>query len=330
LYLFPQPSVSLEIFVFLKNAAIAVGSPMSSIPQMMLNQRQKTANDNPVPGTKGKNLGAYQSPVSGVGIMHDPDWTNPPPRGAVLHECGYLEENRTWNFTRVFSPFWRLYFNAEPGHSVIFDNEVIELGPDRIVVIPPHRQFHCRSTRPVPSLWVHFSISRKVSDRSGPALVFKPSSAEVALVRELIEAISEAGSTEPTDRNFRLSMALVLTVLSRREIDWAPDFPPHLIKAIRYLEENLVEDLTVEAIARKAGVGEARLRADFKTIQGTTPGKYLTEIRVREAAAMLAHPNKSIDEIAEACGFGTRFYLSRVFKKITGESPAAYRRKHRA
>ena len=281
------------------------------------------------PAIRKTNAGAYESPVSGVGIVHDPDWTNPPPRGVVIHECGFLEVNKHWNFTRVFSPFWRLYFNTEPGHRVIFGKEVVELNRDRIVMIPPHRQFHCRSTRPVPSLWVHFSISRKLSDKSGGALVFQPTLAELALAGDLIEAISEARLREPTDRNFRLAMALVLTVLSRREIAWSPEFPPHLLKAIRHLEENLASDLTIESLARAAGIGEARLRADFKKIHGTTPGKYLSEIRVREAAAMLFHTDKSLEEIAETTGFGTRFYMSRVFKKITGESPATYRRKHR-
>ena len=281
------------------------------------------------PSVIKKNTGAYESPVSGVGIVHDHDWTNPQPDGVVIHECGYLKENKDWNFTQVFSPFWRLYFNNEPGHCVIFGNEVVELNHDRIVVIPPHRQFHCRSSRPVSSLWVHFNISKKLSEKSGSALVFQPSVAELALVEELIEAISVARFYEPTDCNLRLAMAFVLTVLARREITWSPEFPPHLVRAMRYMEANLANNLSIDSIALASGVGEPRLRADFKKVHGTTPGKYLCEIRVREAAAMLFRTNKSLEEIAETTGFGTRFYMSRVFKKITGESPASYRRKHR-
>jgi tetrahydromethanopterin S-methyltransferase subunit G len=37
-----------------------------------------------------------------------------------------------------------------------------------------------------------------------------------------------------------------------------------------------------------------------------------------------------LDEIAEKTGFVNRFYMSRVFKKVTKESPAAYRKKHRS
>lgn len=307
-------------------------SESQSMPTRFQAPLKKTAAKRPKRGDPviaRNNAGAYESPVSGVGIVHDPDWTNPPPRGVVIHECGFLKANKNWNFTRVFSPFWRLYFNSEPGHSVVFGGEVLELNRERIVVIPPHRHFHCRSTRPVPSLWVHFSVSRKLSETSGGALVFSPGPAELALAADLIGAIIEAKELTPSDRDFRLAMALVLTVLSRREIAWSPEIPPHLLKAMRHLEENLAIDLSIGSLARAAGIGEPRLRADFKKIHGKTPGKYLNEIRVREVAAMLFQTNKNLEEIAETTGFGTRFYMSRVFKKITGESPARYRRKHR-
>lgn len=281
-------------------------------------------------GVRKRNAGAYESPVSGVGIVHDPAWANPPPRGAAIHECGYLAANRDWNFTRVFSPFWRLYYNTGPGHSVVFAGGTVELDRSRIVVIPPHRQFHCRSTRPAPSLWVHFSVSRKLAENAGGALVFRPSAAEKALAGELAAEIAKGAAQGPTDRNFRLSMALVLAVLARGEIAWSPELPGHLLKAVWHLEENLAGRPSIASTARAAGVGEARLRADFKKFHGATPGKYLGEIRVREAAAMLFHTDKSLDEIAEATGLGTRFYMGRVFKKTTGESPASYRRRHRA
>jgi AraC-like DNA-binding protein len=302
---------------------------MSSKSKKLKKPFERGASRKSEEGQGGKNRGAYESPLSGVGVVHDSDWTIPPSRGVVIHECGYLEKNREWNFTWVFSPFWRLYFNTEPGHNVVIGNKVVELTQDRIVVIPPHRQFHCRSTRAVPSLWVHFSVSQKLSEKSGAALVFQPSVAEFALTQELTDAIKEVAAKEPTDRNFRLALALVLTVLARREIEWSPALPDHLLKAQKHLEENLASPLILEELAHAAGIGEPRLRADFKKFHGTTPSKYVAEIRVREAAALLFHTNKSLDEIAETTGFGTRFYMSRVFKKITGESPAAYRRKNR-
>lgn len=248
----------------------------------------------------------------------------------VIHECGYLESNQNWNFPSVFGPFWRLYYNTDSGHSVVFEKNVVELNPDRIVVIPPHQLFHCQSTKPSPSLWVHFSVSRKLSEKMVGALAFQPSAAELALAQELKEAILEVKNLLPTDRNFRLTKALVLTVLARRELVWNPVIPEHLIQTQRHIEEHYADELTIKELARVAKISPAKLAEEFRKFHSITPARYVREIRVREAAALLLQTSKSLDEIAEKTGFVNRFYMSRVFKKVTRESPAAYRKKHRS
>lgn len=276
-----------------------------------------------------KNIGAYDSPFSGVGIVHEPLWADSPHSGVIIHESGYLASNQNWNFQTVFSPFWRLYYNTEPGHSVIFEKEVVDLNADRIVVIPPHQLFQCRSSKASPSLWLHFSVSRKLSEKVTGALAFPPSPAELAIMQELKPAILEAQDLQPNERIFRLAKALALVVLARRELDWNDESPEHLLKAQRHIEEHYGRELTIKELARVAGVSTAKLAEDFKKNHGTTPAKYVTQIRVREAASLLFHTQDTIDDIAEKTGFVNRFYMSRVFKKVTKESPAAYRRKHR-
>jgi AraC-like DNA-binding protein len=293
-------------------------------------QRSKKRQKSSSGDSKRKNIGAYDSPFSGVGIGHDPLWSDSPRSGVVIHECGYLESNQNWNFPSVFGPFWRLYYNTDSGHSVVFEKNVVELNPDRIVVIPPHQLFHCQSTKPSPSLWVHFSVSRKLSEKMVGALAFQPSAAELALAQELKEAILEVKNLLPTDRNFRLTKALVLTVLARRELVWNPVIPEHLIQTQRHIEEHYADELTNKELARVAKISPAKLAEEFRKFHSITPARYVREIRVREAAALLLQTSKSLDEIAEKTGFVNRFYMSRVFKKVTRESPAAYRKKHRS
>ena len=75
------------------------------------------------------NVGAYDQPFSGVGIEFDPLGVTPGRTGITLHESGFLPANDAWNFPAVFSPFWRLYYNARRGHSVLFGNRRVELTP---------------------------------------------------------------------------------------------------------------------------------------------------------------------------------------------------------
>ena len=82
-------------------------------------------------------------------------------------------------------------------------------------------------------------------------------------------------------------------------------------------------------LARKAGLSVATFNRAFKRHFGTTPARYVTEIRVREATRLLLQTDAPIDAIAEQSGFPNRAYFSRVFRQVTDEAPASFRRKHR-
>ncbi len=53
---------------------------------------------------------------------------------------------------------------------------------------------------------------------------------------------------------------------------------------------------------------------------------YVRHLRVDMAREFLKNPKKTIDDIAEDCGFTDRIHFSKVFKRLTGETPGQYRR----
>jgi iron complex transport system substrate-binding protein len=84
----------------------------------------------------------------------------------------------------------------------------------------------------------------------------------------------------------------------------------------------------IEDLAREAGMSVRGLGKAFKRQYGLTPHQYLVRVRVREAANLLVNSEASLEAIAEKTGFPNRHYLSRMFKKLTGQSPADFRHKH--
>ena len=54
--------------------------------------------------------------------------------------------------------------------------------------------------------------------------------------------------------------------------------------------------------------------------------EYLTELRVEKAKMLLARTDVPIIEVADYIGLNSRQYFSMLFKKMTGMSPAAYRK----
>lgn len=66
------------------------------------------------------------------------------------------------------------------------------------------------------------------------------------------------------------------------------------------------------------------LRKRFQKEVGVSPLKYMTQLRMKRASALLKDGLYSIAEIAERCGFSDALYFSRAFKKYFGCSPTVY------
>jgi AraC family transcriptional regulator, arabinose operon regulatory protein len=278
------------------------------------------------PALRLRNRGAYTSPFSGVGVEYFPLGTPPDHSGLVLHEAGYLPCNDWWDFPNVLSPFWRLYHNGRRGHKVIFSHGEFELTPENLIVIPDHQLFHCRGFKPVPTLWLAFNVTRRLAPGQQIPFVLRPSLTERALMRDYSRLFSDE---EPNrDRIFHCGMALMHVVLHRPEIQWQTSAPAVVVQTVRYIERHYASPLSVPRLAKMANLCTEALARSFKKHQGETIGRFIAQVRVREAAHLLAHTDARIDDVAQRTGFPNREYLSRVFKRITGESPAEFRRRH--
>lgn len=276
------------------------------------------------------NAGAYDQPFSGVGIEFFPLGVAPGRSGLTLHESGYLPDNKDWNFPSVFSPFWRLQYNGQAGHCVLFGQDMCELTPDSIVLIPPHHLFHCLGAQPVASLWLAFSFASQLHLDTPIPVQLPVRDTERCLMADLRKLIGEDTTWEPTDAIYRNSLALLQVVLARPELIWKAPVPENLQGVQAFISENVGQRMSNQRLARMAAMSVTGFERAFKRHFGTPPAQYVTDIRVRDAGTRLLHTNDSIDSIAESMGFPGRAYFSRVFKKVTGESPAAFRRTHRA
>jgi AraC-like DNA-binding protein len=274
------------------------------------------------------NVGAYDRPYSGVGVEFDPLGIKPGRTGVTLHETGCLARNSNWNFPRIFSPFWWLYYNYQSGHSVLFDGRIVALTPRRIMLIPPHVLFHSIGSGAVTHFWVAFSFARKLHPKMSVPLLLEPRDTEMCLIRDLRRMILRNESLVPTDVIYRNSLALLHVLLSRSEMAWQPPLPESLDRVRRHIEENYGRALNNPQLAKLAGLSDAGLNRAFKRHFGTTPALHIIETRIREAARLLLQTNATIDEIALATGFPNRAYFSRVFKKVTDEPPVGFRLKH--
>ena len=98
---------------------------------------------------------------------------------------------------------------------------------------------------------------------------------------------------------------------------------------IQWLQDNLARELTVAAIAARAGTSPRTLIRHFREQTGSTPLQWVGRARVRRAQHLLETTDHTVDRIAAAVGFGSATAFRDRFKRTTGVSPHAYRRAFR-
>ena len=88
-------------------------------------------------------------------------------------------------------------------------------------------------------------------------------------------------------------------------------------------------DLSVDFIADEVGISRVHLHRKMKELTGQTPHDFIRNIRLKQAANLLANQNVNITEVMYACGFNNAASFSTIFKKFYGMSPREYMNERR-
>lgn len=98
-------------------------------------------------------------------------------------------------------------------------------------------------------------------------------------------------------------------------------------RAMDYLATNAGEPFRLEAVARHCGLSPSRLGHLFKAELDMTPQRFSEELRVQHAQRLLVHTTLSVGEVAAASGYADAFYFAKRFRRATGTTPTAWRRR---
>jgi len=99
-----------------------------------------------------------------------------------------------------------------------------------------------------------------------------------------------------------------------------------LIPVLAHIRAHLADSIKVEDLACRAHLSPSRFYTCFKRWIGRSPMDYVKHLRLTEACRRLAVTDDPLRVIAADTGFCNPFHLSREFKTLFGQSPAAYRK----
>lgn len=100
---------------------------------------------------------------------------------------------------------------------------------------------------------------------------------------------------------------------------------PRLSRAIYAMHQQPGLNWSVADLAKEAGTSRSVFAERFLSATGTTPAKYLSELRMRLAIQYIRHENQPIETVALRLGYGSLAAFSRAFKRIIGQAPGTLR-----
>jgi AraC family transcriptional regulator len=98
-------------------------------------------------------------------------------------------------------------------------------------------------------------------------------------------------------------------------------------RAKEFLGAHCADDLSLIEAARACGLSRGHFTKAFRVATGLTPHQWLQRYRIDKAKHLLLNPALTIADIAVSCGFADQSHLTRVFSRLVGDTPAAWRRR---
>jgi AraC family transcriptional regulator len=100
-------------------------------------------------------------------------------------------------------------------------------------------------------------------------------------------------------------------------------------RLMAYIDAHLSERIRIEELAEQLNLSESHFSRAFRCTFGTTAHEYLMRRRIEMAQGLMLTSREPLCAIALRCGLSDQSHLTRVFRRIAGETPNAWRRTRR-
>ena len=258
-----------------------------------------------------------------------------------------------WDCHDMVFPFWRIYWNRNPGGVLTHMNEKTEMTPENVYIIAPFTSFSSRFVKKsIYSKGIHVSGRHLVSTDNEVELeseslihffihfnlgvpfdnvfpgIFKIKISDV--LREKLEYLTNQLKTN--NETFKITSSLkiqsfIMDVLTNigPELWKSFNIDPRILKIIRFIENNLDKKNNNATLANVIHMAPNSFSRLFRENTGISPHQFLQKRKVAYACELFEHSNKTIEEMSLLLGFSDRYHFTRVFTSVTGIPPGLYR-----
>ena len=226
-----------------------------------------------------------------------------------------------------------IYINISGDASFIVENRIYPVLPGSNIITKPYEYHHCvcHSEKIHKHFWILFSpqgneefldmfFCRKPGEGNHLMLTTEKTEALISLCHEMAE-----GKGTNAEKYFRFFKLINLLQDAETVNTSNGAYPPDVVFAVNYINRNFAHKITVNGIAKKAGVSVNTLERHFMKILNLSPSAYLRKQRLANAARLLTE-GASVTEASEKSGFSDYSGFIALFKKTYAMTPLKYQK----
>jgi len=232
-------------------------------------------------------------------------------------------------------PHWTAGFLLAGSIETAFADRTIRLGRRTGAILPPNTPYEFTTRKRKNEVWMIFDPRPRLLEGlrtsggiSEPfSVAFQNSETWAAVRAGLDDLVRWWGATPPHLLLAENAMEKVL-LLARWEHDQQHQSTPdeRIGRVLALINDQLGEELFVETLAEEAGLSPSRFAHLFRERMGVTPMNFLESRRMEQAKQLLLTTDLPVQEVALNIGFPNAQHFSTRFRKLTGQSPSAFRK----
>ncbi len=231
---------------------------------------------------------------------------------------GYESCKALHSYGPAVRSYWLLHYVASGKGRFVRENTTHNLSGGEIFVIPPYLEtyYEADENEPWNYIWIGFTTKRDIPPCFLSPTIRCPEAEHVFKEMKLCCKKSKGKSEFLLAKLWEL-----ISLLS----DDGETQASYVESALQCMKSEYMTNLGVSVLAERLGLDRSYFSNLFKEQMGISPGKYLNNLRLSNAAELMTKHGTSPTTAALSCGFSDIYHFSKAFKKHFGISPRAYR-----
>ena len=259
-------------------------------------------------------------------------------------EIEYRKTKKEWNMAALQAhDFYEIYYLLKGERNFFIEDKIFTLQENSIVIIPP---FYMHKTEGGPYERLNLYISNDLLDENeqkfltscSSFLSFELEKSKKNVVFSLFRPFfTQKNEKDLLKKKYSLSFAKTFLYLLQTSTLKPLSSPPTssknsinkniILDIVTYINTHFQENITLDLLKNKFFISKNTLCKNFQQVMNCSVIEYCSAVRLNEAKHLLLTTDKSIEDVADLCGYSSANYFSLLFKLKTGLAPSNYRKK---